>query len=299
MRYSQEKTKGTDLPQPDSEHIVEIGRRMLDKTLRHQDTDLGVISRMLLKLNPENAESFMDDILGIDPHLPDQEKTKALEAILNRHSPHTLGHILMGRDLVKRLRDRKDIGILQSLRLDDLAKAIETHDFGKLGMRDSTLNSAHTQFSAQENREKEAHPLLGHILLKYLKFSDFSQRISLTHHLRYETVDGKLRIIGYPVADYLDYCKRNHLPFALRPEDHLAAYIDVYSALTDVHRVANLYGTNDSALSDIERARRAFEVMDRTYFKDDYYQKGMGAPLYRAFKKAMEETYGLTQRLAA
>ena len=303
-RLEQHRSPEPFPPIHDAEHLVDTHRSKFGKVLEFRDfAAFDALKDKLISLNPERAEDFSDDIRRIHPNLPYSVKIKSLEKILERYSPHTLGHVLMGRGLVDHLKSRKEIGILQSLRLDDLAEAIESHDFGKLGMRDSTLNVAHDKdhsYNPQEIHEKEAHPILGRMLLSYLKFPDFSQRIALTHHLRYETVDGKPQLIGYPVKEFEDYCDLSNLPHTLKPEDHLAAFIDVFSALTDVNRVTNKHGTNDSGLSEEKRKRLAFEVMDQDYFKDDFYQRGAGAPLLQAFKKAMlEESHDHPKRKIA
>jgi len=273
--------------QPDTDQIG-LRRRALEIILRHKDADLIVATGILCDINPERAEEFLNEIVRIDPASPDREKTKALDRILDHYSPHTLGHSRMARDLVRRLNARKHGTPLRFLRLGALARAMETHDYGKLGMPDSTLNMPHDKgYSPRELYEKERHPLLGQALLKYLQFHDeMAPRIALTHHLRYKTVDGRPELSGYPIEDFKKYCDSNNLEPVLTPEDHLAAFVDVYTAATDPNRPTKLHKSNKPGMSDTEKVRTALEEMDG-YFEDDFYQKGEGAPLYKAFKEAM------------
>lgn len=303
MTRSRETIGKPSLPStPESERIVETGRQMLKAVLKHRDADLGSVAAMLYRMNPERAEGFLDSILEIDPQSSDDQKTAQLLELLKRHSPNSYIHSKDASEILESIvAHPPGDSVLGSVRLAPLAKAILRHDFGKLGMRESTLNQSHRQFNDSENREKEGHPLLGTLILKALKFKDpLSSRIALTHHLRYETAqDGHLEIVGYPKADFLDYCGKNGLSSGLTPEDLISSFVDVYSALTDISRPSNLFGTNDPKLPLAERSRRSVARMDEVFFKDPYYQQGGGAPLFRSFKKAVLEIDSHSERLAA
>jgi response regulator RpfG family c-di-GMP phosphodiesterase len=304
MRYSHEKIRGADLPQPDSEHILEIGRdirinrHILDELLVRQNMDLVVIKGMLSRLNPEKAEKFLEGILAIDPEAADDAKAKVLFDMLKLHSKNTVLHC---KDTGRILEGIKNNPAFGQIDLEALAKAIENHDFGKLGMRASTLNEKHEKFTSHQNAEKEGHSYLGFLILKALNFDTLSGRIALTHHLKYQTKNGRLEIVGYPKADFLAYCQQNGLAPELTAEDQIASFVDVYSALTDTKRPSDPYGMKKiSHLSDAERAEFALEKMDNEIFKDEHYQKGEGAALYRAFKEAIWKSEIQTQpRLAA
>jgi response regulator RpfG family c-di-GMP phosphodiesterase len=304
MRYSHEKIRGADLPQPDPEHILEIGRdirinrRILDELLVRQNMDLVVIKGMLSRLNPENAEKFLDGILAIDPEAADDVKAKALFDMLKGHSKNTVLHC---KDTERILEEIKNNPAFKKMDLGALAKAIEHHDFGKFGMRASTLNEKHERFTAHQNAEKEGHSYLGFLILKALNFDALSGRLALTHHLKYQTKNGRPEIVGYPKADFLAYCQQNGLEPELTPEDQIASFVDVYSALIDMRRPSDPYGMKKiSHLSEAERAEFALEKMDNEIFKDEYYQRGAGAALYHAFKEAIWKADIQTQpRLAA
>ena len=298
MRYSHENIRGIDSPSSGSERIVEVSRRMLDKTLGH-GVDFGVISRMLLDLNPENAEGFLDKILAIDPKASDDEKSEVLFEILGKHSRNTVLHCKDTGRIAERIKNNP---AFSQIDLGALAKAIEHHDFGKLGMRASTLNEKHEKFNSHQDTEKEGHSYLGLLINKVLNFNALSGRIALTHHLKYQTKNGRLEIVGYPKNDFFDYCQQNRLAPELTAEDQLASFIDVYSALTDTRRPSDPYGMKRiSHLSDAERAEYALEKMDNEIFKDEYYQKGAGAALFQAFKEAIwkADIQTQSQRLAA
>lgn len=64
------------------------------------------------------------------------------------------------------------------------------HDVGKIGISEELLNKK-SELSDEEIDELRTHPVIGHELLKDLKFFNKSQYIVLQHH---ERVDGK----GYP-----------------------------------------------------------------------------------------------------
>ncbi len=307
MRPSQEKTPEADSPLSDSERIVQIGRairvnrRVLDELLMRQNIDLEVIKGMLLHLNPEKAEKFLAGILSIDPKAPDDVKAKELFDILREHSRNTVLHC---KDTGRILRGIRNNPAFSGLNLGHLAKSIEHHDFGKLGMRASTLNEKHEKFNSHQDAEKEGHSYLGFLILKALNFDTLSARIALTHHLKYQTKNGQLEIVGYPRGDFMAYCEQNDLEPELTAQDQIASFVDVYSALIDTRRPSDPYGMKRiSHLSDAERAQYALEKMDNEIFKDEYYQKGAGATLYHAFKEAIWkadiQTQPQPQRLAA
>jgi response regulator RpfG family c-di-GMP phosphodiesterase len=304
MRYSYEKIKGADLPQPDSEHIVEIGRdirinrRILDELLMRQNMDLVVIKGMLSRLNPEKAEKFLDGILAIDPEAADDVKAKALFDMLKDHSKNTVLHC---KDTGRILEGIQNNPAFKKIDLGALSKAIEHHDFGKLGMRSSTLNEKHGKYNSHQDAEKEGHSYLGFLILKALNFDALSGRIALTHHLKYQTKNGRPEIVGYPKEDFLAYCEENGLALELTAEDQIASFVDVYSALTDTKRPSDPYGMKEIPhFSEAERAEFALEKMDNEIFKDEYYQRGAGAALYHAFKEAIWKADIQTQpRLAA
>ena len=285
----------------DSEPLIGVRRRMLDKILRHRDVDLGVVSTMLLDLNPERAEDFLDRILEIDPKASDDRKSKALFEILGEHSSHTVPHCKDTGDIVKRLMEHQGNSALAQADLAHLSRVIERHDFGKLCMCASTLNQEHKQFDDHQEREKKAHPYLGYLLMKVLRFKDsLGGRLALTHHLKYQTgKDGDVQIVGYPKEDFSEYCRKNGLAHELTAEDQITSFVDVYSALTDASRPSDPFGMKKNPnVSPAERVKMALGKMDQI-FSDPYYQEGDGAPLFQAFKKAILAADGHPQRLAA
>jgi hypothetical protein len=315
MPSLQENHRGPEQLPPihDAERLASIHRPKFGEILKSQDfASLEDLRKMFRALNPERAEGFLDRILAIDTRLSDEAKTKALFEILEKYSKHTVPHCKETGSIVRMLMRHQAKSALGQADLGNLAKAIERHDFGKLGMRDSTLNRPRTSrepFTPQEELEKMAHPALGLLIMKALRFKDsLSGRIALTHHLKYKTNrDGGLAIVGYPIDDtdgaftFFKYCDQNGLRRELTPEDQVASFVDVYSALTDPSRPSDPFEMKKNASSsDEEIAESALKKMDTKIFGDPYYQTGAGAPLYQAFKDAiLEEIHDHPKRLAA
>ena len=104
--------------------------------------------------------------------------------------------------------------------------------------------------------------------MKSLGFNEGSQRLALTHHLKYKTVNGKLKVVGYPIENFRKYCDESGKKFELTAEDHIAAFADVFSALTDQNRKSDLEGTNNIESIE-ERYDSAFKVMEEKDVDED------------------------------
>jgi len=270
--------------------IIGQTRQKIDLLLKYKEEWLK-IAALLFTNNPERSVDFFEHLTQIDPRLSDDEKTRAILEILNEYSDHSVIHSKDVADIFKRMNDFKNADGFEAFRnidFENFAKVMERHDLGKLGMPDRILNPKKAiQYTEQDNKIKETHPVLGHLILKSLGFSEDSQRIALTHHLRYATQNGELQIIGYPREAFFKYCEANGLKPELQPEDHLAAFVDVFIAAIEKIRPSDLSGLQKEQHTPKELCIGAFEYMDKGNFKDDYYQSGAGASLYSAFKNAV------------
>jgi len=265
-------------------------RQKIDLLLKHKEEWLKIAS-LLFTNNPERSVDFFERLTRIDPSLSDAKKTMAVLDILNEYSGHSFIHSKDVADILNRMKDFIDVNgfeILQNIDFENLSQDMERHDLGKLGMPNRILNPDHPiEYTEQDNMIKEAHPVLGHLILKSLGFSKDCQRLALTHHLRYETHDGKLQIIGYPRDAFFKYCEENGLKPELQSEDHLAAFVDVFTAAIEKIRPSDLSGLRKEQHTPKELCMGAFKYMDAGNFKDHYYQAGAGASLYSAFKNAV------------
>jgi len=283
----------------DANNIISTRAKISEQERSNIDFVLNVppkwanIAHYLYDNNPDKAKDFLARLLKINPKASESAKTTELLSILNEYSDHSVSHskhVVKFFEDMNKLKNTPGFEAIRDIDFLLLALAVERHDVGKLGMPDRILNPKQSiKYSKKDKKIKKTHPVLGHLILKSLGFSEDSQRSALTHHLRYITYNGELRIVGYPVDEFKKYCKERGEKFELRDEDHLAAFADVFSALTDSKRKSDIDGTN-KIQSIKERYESAFAKMEsKKYFGDEYYTNGKGAPLYSAFKKAMED----------
>ncbi|MBN2087819.1 HD domain-containing protein [Candidatus Peregrinibacteria bacterium] len=267
-------------------------RQKVNLLLRNKP-ELVEIAKLLYANNKEKAYGFLEELGKINPNNENSEKTRMLMEILGEYSEHSVIHSKWIKEIIESLdglQQAQGSEIFHNVNLKELAEAIERHDIGKLVMPDSILDK-HGMYTEGDTRVKETHPVTGHLILRALNFDDKSVRLALTHHLKYKTLpDGKVVISGYPVEDFLKYCQETHQKPELNEEDQIAAFADVFSALIDIHRPTDVFGTHGSGISDSERYAKAFEVMDTKIFNDKYYQEGDGVPIYSSFKNAIMET---------
>jgi len=259
------------------------------------------IAYLLYNNNPDKAKDFLARILKISPEASESEKTTELLHILNEYSDHSVLHSEHVRDFfndMNKLKNTVGFEAFRDIDFKELALSMEMHDIGKLGMPDRILNNkVGIIYTKKDNKLKKVHPILGHHILKALNYSEDSIRLALTHHLRYRTLpNGELVITGYPKRNFLKYCKERGEKPELKPEDHLAAFADVFSASTDPNRRSDLDGTHKKELTKKDIYDKAFKAMDEKYFSDPFYKS---FPLYMAFKRAMAETLERELKAAA
>lgn len=259
------------------------------------------IAYCLYNNNPDKAKDFLVSLLKIDAKASESEKTAELLSILKEYSDHSVSHTEHVGQIFKAMKGIKNANgfeAFQDIDFEKIVLSMKMHDIGKLGMPDRILNNKEGMvYTKKDNKLKKIHPALGHLILKTLNFGEDSVRLALTHHLRYRTLpSGELDITGYPKKAFFKYCKKRHEKPELRPEDHLAAFADVFSASTDPNRRSDLDGTHKKELTKKERYELAFKAMDEKYFSDPFYKS---FPLYLAFKKAMAETLERELKAAA
>ncbi|MBN1258574.1 HD domain-containing protein, partial [Candidatus Peregrinibacteria bacterium] len=236
------------------------------------------IRRLLYRGNLGKTGYYLDALLRIPPHASLFFKAERLLDMLGERSPCTRQHSINVKQILqgfKKSRARAFGGV----DFKKAAFAMELHDIGKLCFTDPMLNE-NIRFNEQEHRIKEDHPRLGALVLSALGFDEKVIRIVLAHHLKMQTLaDGSLRLAGYPVEVFKEYCGLKGLDPELTAEDHIAGFADAFSAMTQ-NRPFDKYNTRSARREEI------FEIMDHRIFSDPYYHTGPGAPLYAAFKKA-------------
>lgn len=241
------------------------------------------LAKMLASINPDYTQIVLDKLSAIDPKADAAEKTEKMMLILAQYSLDTEAHCDTLKRMIEeegKLADRPEYAAFRGIDFSKFAEAMERHDIGKLGMPKHILDPATGMlYGEQERVVKEKHPIIGSLILKKLGFDINSQRLALTHHLRYKTEgSGAVVLSGYPREDFVKFCSKNSLPVQLNPEDHLAAFTDVFTALTDKkHRRSNVHGMVFGQ-SDMELCLQALEKMSTNkspdLFADDFYQKG-------------------------
>jgi hypothetical protein len=250
------------------------------------------VKEKLERNNPNKAGDLLNSLKWIDPDANEKGKTDILLRILEKYSDHTASHSRGIRRIFEKFEKIKDLPGLELFRDIDFptfAVAMERHDIGKIGMPEEILNEPDITYGPEEIRIKETHPLVGHLILRNLKFNEKSVRLALTHHLKYKTLpDGSVDFADYPVQAFKDYCDETKQKYELTAEDQLAAFADVFSALMDTSRMTDRFGTH-GIKNVFERCKDSLKKMDDKIFNDKYYQEGAGAPLYSALKKAMSE----------
>jgi hypothetical protein len=256
------------------------------------------VSKLLFALNPEYAQICLDKLSKIDPTASTADKTDRIMQILAEYSPDTEIHCTSIKEMIEREGEfvgKPGFSAFSGIDFQSFADAMERHDIGKVGMPKSILDPASGMLYGQRERTvKETHPIVGYLILKKLGFDVNTQRFSLTHHLRYKTDEsGAVILSGYPREEFIRFCEKNSLSPKLRTEDHLAAFTDVFAALTDQkHRRSNVHGM-DFQQSEMDVCLQALEKMSTNkapdLFADDYYQKGEGRALFEAFAAAMIE----------
>ena len=275
---------------PEELGIKEGIREKVDSTLT-QGIIWEVIDQLLEENNGQEADAFLMKLKQIDRDAPDAEKTVKLMEILSEYSEHTVRHSRFMKKIIEKLgmvKDEEGFEVLRGLDTKQLGIVAERHDIGKLSMPDRLLNNSKGEYDKEAVRIKENHPTVGHLILRVLDFDRESQRLALTHHLKYKTeADGKVVLDGYPIDTFLEYCEGKGLEPELTTEDQIAAFTDVFSALMDTTRPNDRFGTHEAEITVIERCKKAFGVMDSKIFNDPYYSEGEGAELYSAFKAAM------------
>ena len=256
------------------------------------------VSKLLFQLNPEYAQICMDKLNKIDVSLSDAEKTDLIMQILAQYSPDTEIHCSSIKEIIEKeggFTGMPGFEAFNGIDFTTFAEAMERHDIGKVGMPKSILDPASGMlYGANERKIKETHPVLGYLILKKLGFDINSQRLALTHHLRYKTDEtGAIVLSGYPREEFTKFCGSNHLPLQLTPQDHIAAFTDVFTALIDKnHRRTNVHEMKHDQ-DEMGICMEALEKMSTKkspdLFADVYYQQGEGKALFDAFSKAMIE----------
>lgn len=285
---------------PEELGIGEGARKQVDSTLT-QGVIWEVIDQLLQENNEPEADTFLMKLKQIDRDAPDTEKTAMLMEILSEYSEHTVRHSRFIRKIIEKIgtvKGEKGFEALNKLDTKGIAETAERHDIGKLAMPDGLLNNTKGEYNEEAIRIKEAHPTVGHLILRILNFDERSERLALTHHLKYKTGPEGPELDGYPIDTFLEYCEGKGIEAKLTDEDQIVAFTDVFSALMDTTRPNDRFGTHEAEITAIDRCKKAFGVMDAKIFNDPYYSEGEGAELYSAFKAAMLEIAKNPQNLS-
>jgi len=257
------------------------------------------VAKLLFLHNPEYAQICLDELNKIDINASIEEKIDHIMLILAHYSPDTEAHCSNIKRMIEReggLADKSGYEAFSGINFSVLAAAAEFHDIGKVVMPKSILDPASgMRYGQQEKRIKETHPVLGYMILNKLGLDIYTQRLALTHHLRYKTDEttGAVTLSGYPRQEFINFCKKTNQPVQLTQTDHLVAFTDVYTALTDQgHRRSNVHDINFKQ-DEMDICMEALEKMSKNrapdLFADAYYQQGEGKALFDAFKAAMIE----------